>query len=282
MKATRFELQRGCVGYPSFFEEVPEPPRVLYGFGCPDKLVEGLGVVGARKATPYGRRCARLFGGWAASRGVTIVSGAAIGCDQEAHRAALDVEGETIAVLGCGADVDYPRGASTLLDRIRTVGVVLSEVPWGTQPKPWLFPRRNRLIAALSRVLLVVEASLPSGTFSTAEFAADAGRDVYAVPGSIFAPECRGSNRLIRQGATPVTDCSELAASLLLDSRSDDPGLLRQTKDRLTEALLADPMRPDDAAYACELDIVETVRRISELELEGVIRKYPDGRYGPC
>ncbi|MDH4139997.1 MAG: DNA-processing protein DprA [Coriobacteriia bacterium] len=278
----RFEIEQDHEAYPACFFDVPEPPPVLYGIGNPDLLNPGLGVIGARKATPYGRRCARMFAGWAASHGQTVVSGAAIGCDQEAHLAALEAQGATVAVLGCGADVDYPRRAGALLRDVRRRGVVVSECPWGTPPQPWLFRKRNRLIAALSRVLLVVEASLPSGTFVTAEYALDAGREVCAVPGSILAPECRGSNRLIRQGATPVTDVSELALTLQADFQLCNPDYADSSRDELARALIANPMRPDDAARECELDIVETVRRISELELEGVIRKYPDGRYGSC
>ena len=211
-----FQLALGDELYPEQLARTPDPPRVLYGFGDPSALESGLAVIGARKATPYGLAAARLLAGWAAGRGVVIVAGGAIGCDQEAHRSAIDAGGRTVAVLGCGADIDYPRGASELLEQVRhgRVGCVVSELPWGTPPVRWAFARRNRIIAGLSEAVLVVEASLPSGTFSTADFALDAGRSVLVVPGSIFAPECRGSNRLLRQGATPVTDVSDLASEL--------------------------------------------------------------------
>ena len=197
----RFELHIDDDAYPELLRHAPEPPRVLRGIGDPALLTPGLAVIGARKASPYGLRCARIFAGWAARHALPVVSGAAMGCDQEAHKAALDADGTTVAVLGCGADVDYPRRAHELLAAVRCVGVVVSECAWGAGPQRWAFSRRNRIIAGLSTGVLVVEASLPSGTFSTAEYALAAGRDVYAVPGSIFSPEALGANRLIRQGA---------------------------------------------------------------------------------
>ena len=201
MNGERFVLTLGSPEYPEQLAETPDPPRMLYGIGDPGALVAGLAVVGARRATPYGLRATRLLAGWAASKGVTVISGAAIGCDSEAHRAALDAPGATVAVLGCGPDVDYPRRSAAMLATIRAGFAVVSECPFGQQPLRFAFARRNRIIAGLASAVLVVEAGLPSGTFSTADAALEAGRDVMAVPGSIFSPESRGSNRLIRQGA---------------------------------------------------------------------------------
>jgi DNA processing protein len=138
--------------------------------------------------------------------------------------------------------------------------------------------RRNRIIAGLAHAVLVVEAGLPSGTFSTADAALDAGRDVLAVPGSVFSPESRGSNRLIRQGATPITDVGELAQYLGLEggaTRAADPAA-----DDTLRALVADPMRPDDIARALGIDIVHTARTLGALEAGGLIVRYADGRYG--
>jgi DNA processing protein len=284
----RHELSVHDPRYPACLAEAPRPPALLYVAGNPDALVTGLGVVGARKATPYGLRCADTFASWAASRGVTIVSGAAIGCDQAAQRAALAAGGSTVAVLGCGADVDYPSGAASMLGRIREHGAVVSEMPWGAPPARWAFPNRNRIIAALSAAVLVVEAGLPSGTFSTADHALDAGRDVLAVPGSIFAPESRGANRLIRQGAMPIAEVSDLADALrgcgLLDSeiRTEDASPLAiDSADPVARALIANAARPDDLARDLSLDVVDVLRRIARLEAAGVARRYPDGRYGP-
>jgi DNA processing protein len=264
----------------------PEPPPTLYGVGDPACLVPGIAVIGARRATPYGLSAATIFAGWAARAGYTVISGGAVGCDQAAHFAARDEGAPTVAVLGCGADVDYPSNSSVLLADIREHAVVVSELPWGAPPQRWAFRRRNRIIAALSQCVLVVEAALPSGTFSTADYALDAGREVFAVPGSIFAPECAGANRLIRQGATPITDVSELALELerLLGrprSRPSVPEVLAAEEDEIASALIANPMRPDDVARAFCMDIVDVARRLGALEGEGRVVRYPDGRYGP-
>ncbi len=272
-----WRIMRGEDGYPAELEDLTDPPHALFGCGDPGLLGGGLAVIGSRRATPYGLASARMFAGWAAGHGVPVVSGAAVGCDLESHRAALDAGGPTVAVLPCGADVDYPRRASETLARIRSEGVVISEAPWGSEPQRWSFVRRNRLIAALSVAVLVVEAGLPSGTFSTADQALDINRDVYAVPGSIFAPECRGSNRLIRQGALPMTDIAELAQALGRETTACVPP---READAVVAALIASPMRPDDVARAFGLDIVQTVRTLGLLETSGRICRYTDGRYG--
>jgi len=282
VKSPRFELKMGDAEYPACLLDLPRPPKILYGIGDVSLLNPGLGIIGSRKATPYGLSCARRFAGWAATRSVTVVSGAAIGCDQAAQRAAIGGGGRSLAVMGCGADVDYPRGAATLLEQLRTEHAVVSGFPWGTPPKRGHFPQRNHLIAAFSRALLVVEAALPSGTFITAEAAGSIGRDVFAVPGSIFAPECRGTNRLISQGVQPITDVSDLsiALGLLHMTVPDDDGEGRE--DPLGRALIANPMRPDDAARELDLDIVTVMRALGRLEKAGIVGRYPDGRYGPC
>ncbi len=280
-----WEIDKGDPRYPETLLTTPDPPKRIYGLGNPNLLTPGLAVIGARKSTPYGRSCAHLFAGWAASRGVVIVSGAAVGCDQAAHRAALEVDGATVAVLGCGADVDYPRDATQLLDVIRARGAVISEQPWGSTPRRWAFSRRNRIIAGLSHSVLVVEASLPSGTFSTADHALEADREVLVVPGSILSPECRGSNRLLVQGATPITDVSELAAVLgLLGAPEDAEHTVSHDlsrRDAIMTALVANPMRPDDLAREFALDIVTVARRLGELERDGKVIRLRDGRYSP-
>jgi len=285
--ATRFEIALGDEGYPGLLAQSPDPPARLYGYGDPALLVPGLAVIGARKATPYGLQAGELFAGWAARAGYTIVSGGAIGCDQSAHRAALAAGAPTVAVLGCGADLVYPSNASELLSHIAETGVVLSEHPWGTPPQRWMFRTRNRIIAGLSAVLLVLEAGLPSGTFSTADYALEAGRDVLVVPGSIFAPECRGANRLLHQGATPVSDVSELADALaeaLIPPGVSPPRWSLEgvglADDPVLGALRTDHWRPDDLARTLELDIVTLARRIGTLETAGLVIRFPDGRYG--
>lgn len=278
MSDNRFALVLGSREYPEQLAECPDPPKVLYGIGDPAALVPGLAIVGARHATPYGLRATRMFAGWAASRGLTVISGAAIGCDREAHAAALDVGGPTVAVLGCGPDVDYPQRSAHVLAAMRSGSAVVSECPFGQRPLRFAFARRNRIIAGLATAVLVVEAGLPSGTFSTADAALEAGRDVLAVPGSIFSPESRGSNRLIRQGAAIVNDVADLAMSLGCTTalQSSTP----EDSDQAVRALRADPMRPDDFARALGIDIVEAARTLGALEARGIIARYADGRYG--
>jgi DNA processing protein len=274
----RFVLALGSREYPAQLAEIPDPPKLLYGVGDPSALAPGLAVVGARRATPYGLRCTRLLAGWAAANEVTVISGAAVGCDREAHEAALEQGGPTVAVLGTGPDIDYPRRSAETLRRIRDGYAVVSECPFGQQPHRFAFVRRNRIIAGLAVAVLVVEAGLPSGTFSTADAALDAGRDVFAVPGSIFSPESRGSNRLIRQGAIAITDVSELAAALGVDTLHSAPADGR--RDSVVRALEADAMRPDDLARALGIDIVQAAATLGMLESRGAVVRYADGRYG--
>lgn len=280
-----FELDADDARYPAALRDLCEPPATLYCIGDARLLQPGLAIVGARRATPYGLDCTRRFAGWASRAGVTVVSGAAIGCDQAAHRAAIDAGGRTIAVLGCGADVDYPATARTLLALTREQHLVVSEVPWGSPPTRYAFRRRNRIIAGLSAAVLIVEAGLPSGTFSTADAALNLGRAVLAVPGSINSPESRGSNRLIRQGAAPITDVSELAgelASVGLVLRQSDGATspVVSPAEPIEVMLAADPMRADDVARALDLDIVTVIRRLGLLELQSRVVRYRDGRYG--
>lgn len=291
MSAGVFQLRRDRAGYPPALSTLTRPPRVLYGVGEESVLVPGLAVVGSRKASPYGLACATRFAGWAAERGVTIVSGAAIGCDLAAHRAALEAGAPTIAVLGCGADVDYPRSAAPVLAALRQgAGAVVSELAWGTPPRPGHFPARNRIIAGLSAAVLVVEAALPSGTFTTADHALDAGRDVLAVPGSVFYPGSAGCNRLIRQGATPITCLEDLLDSLgaagLLGAtpqgRTAATPLLGPTDDPLLQMLRAEPMTLDRLIAETGLDAPAMLRALAALEHAGQVARYPDGRYGAC
>jgi DNA processing protein len=283
----RFELRLGESGYPEQLAAIPDPPNVLYGMGDPGALGTGVSIVGARRATPYGLAAARVLAGWAAEAGYSVISGGAVGCDQAAHVAALARGGVTVAVLGGGADVAYPRGSGALLREIAAAGAVVSEHPWGSEPKRWTFRTRNRIIAGLGAVLLVLEASVPSGTFSTVDYALDAGRCVATVPGSIFAPECRGPNRLLRQGAVAITEPADLA--LLLQAEIGPPSVERacapvvvESDDPLLRALLANPMRPDDVARELSLDIVTVARALGRLESAGLVGRYRDGRYGPC
>jgi DNA processing protein len=196
----------------------------------------------------------------------------------------------SIAVMAGGADVVYPRSAHEQLGRIAVSGAVVSEHAWGKEPLRWMFRTRNRIIAGLSVAVLVTEAAVGSGTFSTAEYADDAGRDVLVVPGSIFAPECAGANRLIRQGAIAITEVDDLRAALepvlgpvkkdAIDEVASSFGVQGTETDPLLAAIVANPQRPDDLARGLGLDIVTVARRLGRLEADGRIERYRDGRYG--
>ncbi len=195
---------------------MPQPPACIRGIGNPELLRSAcVAVVGARKATPYGLACTELFAGQAAQRNATIVSGGAMGCDQAAHKAALAAGAPTVVVFGGGVDAVYPkRGFSLFQEILDAGGAVISEHDDDEMPLPAYFVRRNRIIAGLARLLLIVEAGLPSGTFTTADFALKAGREVCAVPGAVSSPNSRGSNRLIYDGASPVVDRETFASAL--------------------------------------------------------------------
>lgn len=193
--------------FPAALRVIPRPPKRLYVLGDPEALTEGLAVVGARKATPYGIGAAKRFARLAAQRGIAVISGGARGCDAAAHEAALSEGAPTVAFLGGGCDVPYPREHAGLFERISlSGGAVVSEHAWDAPALPQQFRTRNRLIAGLARATLIVEAGLPSGTFSTADEALAAGRDVLVVPGAINSASSKGANRLLVQGAFPVVD----------------------------------------------------------------------------
>lgn len=195
--------------YPSVLREISRPPLALFARGNPVPDAERIAVVGSRHASKYGLRVAEEIAMELSARGVTVVSGAARGVDSAAHKGALRT-GRTVAVLGCGVDVAYPKENDRLLDEIVASGVVLSEYPPGTQPFPAFFPQRNRIISGLSRGTLVVEAAERSGSLITAELALSEGRDVFAVPGSIYSDTSKGCHNLIRQGAKLTVSAEDI------------------------------------------------------------------------
>ena len=202
--------------YPQSLLEIADPPPVLYVKGDPALLARpALAMVGSRAPTAQGEANARAFADSLGAAGLVIVSGLAQGIDTAAHRGALAVEeGGTIAVIGTGIDRVYPARNAALAREIADRGVILSEFPLGTPPTRWNFPRRNRLIAGLSLGVLVVEATLESGSLITARLAAEAGREVFAIPGSIHSPQSRGCHRLIREGAKLVETAEDVFEEL--------------------------------------------------------------------
>ena len=290
----RVEIAKGNPDYPSTLLDLQDPPACLYVQGDVSSLCPGLAIIGARRATPYGLACASRFAEMAACMGVTVISGGAIGCDQAAHQGALSGGGKTLVVLGCGADVVYPKRGKSLFERIIAEGgALVSEQPWGTPPLKWCFRKRNRIIAALARAVLIVEAGLPSGTFSTADAALEANRDVLVVPGSIFSRESRGSNKLLSEGAIPIID-DESFASAIDQVFNDGVGLrlgngemlpavpceLSDIHRRILTIVTAEPTTPELLAFSLRRGVVETVRDLSYLEAHGIVARYPDGRFG--
>ncbi|MEG1561175.1 MAG: DNA-processing protein DprA [Raoultibacter sp.] len=295
LQGPRSEISLGDPGFPDALAHIAQPPKKLYLIGDAKLLeTEGLAVVGARKATPYGQGCAKRFAGIAAARGITIVSGGALGCDACAHRAALDVGGKTIVVLGGGCDEIYPAVNRKLFQEVIDAGgAIMSEQAWSFPPLRHTFRMRNRLIAGLSKATLIVEAGLPSGTFSTADEALAANREVLVVPGSIVSPTSRGANRLLYQGATPVVDATSFE-----DILSGLYGCLRQEEylqtildpnDDLLAMVYATPMNQDEILAALtsspknkDATLGTVSVRLADLQQAGTVVRYPDGRYGPA
>jgi DNA processing protein len=204
--------------YPRRLKDIDQPPPVLYLRGSIDDKDEwAVAVVGTRHVTAYGRQVTDEVSGTLARSGVTVVSGMARGVDTLAHQAALNAGGRTLAVLGCGVDVVYPPENRRLAAQIIEHGALISDYPLGAAPESQNFPPRNRIISGLSQAVIVVEAGVTSGSLITASFAAEQGRDVFAVPGSILAPQCQGTNRLIRDGAAPLISPQDVLEALNLE-----------------------------------------------------------------
>ena len=298
LKGERFVLSMQDSAYPQLLKDIASPPKYIYGIGNMQALSPGVAIVGARKATPYGLACTKLFAKQAALRGLSIISGGAFGCDQAAHEAALSVGAQTVVVFGGAADVVYPKRGFALFQKIiDSGGVIISEHTWQTHPLPAFFVQRNRIIAGLSRLLLIVEAGLPSGTFTTADFAIKAGRDVCAVPGSISSPNSKGSNKLIFDGASPVIDEESFdsaldmafeGAPLSMQEPNDHYENLAQSvalsnpKNKLIAALAAQPLSIEELACAFSQSASKLLVTLSQLELEGVVQRGYDGRYQVC
>ncbi len=297
----RTVLERGRAGYPAALERVAKPPERLYVAGDPEALQEGIAIVGARRATPYGRGCARRFARLAAERGIAVISGGARGCDAAAHQGAMEAGGRTVAFLGGGLDRPYPAEHAGLFRQIaETGGAVASEHAWDEPALPYRFRTRNRLIAGLARATLIVEAGLPSGTFSTADEALAADRDVLVVPGAITSPSSSGANRLLYQGATPVVDDDTFEDALFslfgclkqdrLDGAGPPGGALSDrsaSRDPIVEALRAEPLGMEElyeiARAHCRGADARSwlMERLVRGESAGTIARHPDGRWGP-
>ncbi|MGH9366999.1 MAG: DNA-processing protein DprA [Thermoanaerobaculia bacterium] len=276
--------------YPRPLKEIADPPLLLFALGHLERLRSpAVAVVGSRNATRYGREVSSRLGGGLSAVGVSVVSGLARGVDAAAHEAALEGPGGTIAVLGCGLDVDYPRENARLKDEIARLGVVLSEFPPGSEPLPQNFPIRNRIIAGLSAGVVVVEASRRSGSLITARLAADFGRDVFAVPGSVFSETSTGAHELLRDGAILCRGVEDIFAELFpaltapaalpLSSPPAPPPELSAEARQLFDALREETScSAEELVRSTEMPAAVVLAALFELEGAGLAAE-SDGHY---
>jgi DNA processing protein len=265
--------------YPPNLRQIFNAPPVLYVRGSLETRDEwAVAVVGTRRASVYGKEAARMIATGLARAGVTVVSGLARGIDTIAHRAALEAGGRTLAVLGSGLDIIYPYENKQLADQVVDRGALVSEYALGTRPEARNFPPRNRIISGLTLGTVVVEAGRSSGALITADFAAEQGRDVFSVPGTIFARGSQGTNNLIQQGAKVVCDISDVLEELNLTMISEQAQARAIIPDNETEAALlehlsAEPVHVDALGRAVDLPIAEVTSTLALMELKGQVRQ---------
>ncbi len=241
-----------------------------------------IAIVGARAASRYGLDAARQLAAQLSRRSVCIVSGLALGVDAAAHRGALEGGGGTIAVLGCGADYVYPSMNSGLYRSLLKSGVIISEYPPGTRPLPWRFPARNRIIAGLSEAAVVAEAKQKSGALITADFCLQQGKEVFAVPGSIFSELSSGPNDLIKTGATPVTSAADILESLGIETGRNDiplPADLTSDEQLVLKTLDGTFRHQDELAVRAGIDGGKVAALLVSLEIKGLARHEPGRGY---
>ena len=272
--------------YPDRLRDLGDPPAVIHVAGRLDALyeVDSVGIVGARRATPYGVAVARQLGRGLSAAGVPVVSGLALGVDSAAHAGALEGRAAAVAVLAGGADVPYPARMRSLHARIAERGCVVSEMPPGFVARRWCFVARNRIIAAAGAVTVVVEAAIRSGSLSTADFAAQLGRTVAAVPGPVTSPLSAGTNALIAEGAVLVRDGRDVLdhlASTGAVAWPDDERAVDELPPELRTVLAAiegghDPLSDPQAAHG---DVAGVLAALTELELAGLVTRGFGGGY---
>ncbi|MDD2741779.1 MAG: DNA-processing protein DprA [Rhodocyclaceae bacterium] len=268
--------------YPQLLLEIADPPNVLYIRGNPALLQKpGLAMVGSRNATPQGLQTAENFARTLSAKGLTIVSGLALGIDAAAHRGALSAGGGTVAVIGTGADRLYPARNKDLALQIVEHGAIVSEFPLGTPVLAANFPRRNRIISGLSRGVLVVEAATESGSLITARLAGEQGREVFAIPGSIHSPVARGCHKLIRQGAKLVETANDVLEELgqLEPSVSPDNTSPASDDNPVLIALGHGPCGLDELVESTGLGADLLLGELLTLELSGQLASLPGNRY---
>lgn len=266
--------------YPPWLLQISDPPVLLYVVGDLRLLgAVSLAVVGSRNSTQQGVLNAERFSRALSDAGLTIVSGLALGVDAAAHRGALAGRSSTIAVLGCGADIVYPMGNEALYRQIGEHGAIVSEFPLGTPPARENFPRRNRLISGLSRGCLVIEAALASGSLITARLAAEQGREVFAIPGSIHSPLSRGCHALIKQGAKLVESAQDVLEELGLGVSLPLHPKISVPSDSLLQHMGYDPCTIDTLIQRSGLTAEAVSAMLLALELEGKVGSLSGGLF---
>lgn len=265
--------------YPARLKEIPDYPPVIFVKGtlvASDEI--GIAVVGSRIPTTYGKQVTRELAGDIAASGVTVISGLARGVDTVAHQSALEAGGRTIAVCATGLDQVYPASNYNLAQKITRQGALVSEYPPGTRPRPEYFPRRNRIMSGVSLGVVVTEARTESGALITAKLALDYNRDVFAVPGSIYSPNSRGTNSLIGEGAKPVSSARDILAEInlfsIIDSSKDLTIKPENTTEKLiVETLAFEPRHIDEIVRSTGLPIAEVSSTLTLMELKGWIKQ---------
>jgi len=279
-KGLRF-VGRSKPGFPELLRELHDPPPGLFlrGSAEPQLLSDpSVAIVGARSCSSYGSHVARMLGRELAAAGLVVVSGMARGVDGEAHRGALEAGGATVAVLGCGVDRDYPAAHTHLARGICETGFVVSEYAPGVEPAPWRFPARNRIIAGLCHATVIVEARERSGALITADFALEAGREVFAVPGEITSALSAGTNALLRVGAAPLTSPADVLEVFGIEVGAPSRLDLGDHAASVLAALSQEPAGADELGRVTGLDAAALATALAELELAGAVAE-ADGLY---
>lgn len=277
--------------YPSILKNIPDPPLGIYVKGKMPSFERGfLAMVGARKCSEYGRRAAKKLAEELTNKGYGIISGLAEGIDSIAHKSTLDAGGFTVAVVANGLDICYPKSNIKLMENIQERGVIISEHPPGTNPIPGFFPARNRIISGLSEGVIIIEAREKSGALITADLALEQGKEVFALPGSIFSSTSRGTHRLIQQGAKLVMEVEDIISELSCNYLNNKENEKLQYEDKIMNRLAIE----ENIVYDCisfepsHIDIlsIKTHYPINQLqciltilELKGLIQQLPGKRF---
>jgi DNA processing protein len=278
-------ISRNHEAFPMLLAAIPDPPVGIFCLGeLPPDNLHKVSIIGSRKCSEYGLMAAKTLATPLARRGVVIVSGMAKGIDSMAHKGALEGGGKTIAVLGCGADICYPSEAMPLRNEIIKNGCVISEYPPGIRPEKYYFPARNRIISGLSHAVIVAEASRKSGTLITVDTAQDQGREVLAVPGNISSKLSEGTNRLIRDGAFPVIDYTDVLFALGIsgEAEPETPSKnvnLAPDEKRVYDVVNLSAIHLDEITMLTGLSTGQIHMVCIALELKKLIKKLPGARY---